>query len=311
MVPLARGLRTPVRLQCVSPAEPMFGSVVLDAAGRRRSPATMPGFHAGHPPRNKGLRYPADPPTVEEIVAVMRIAGDSLHGRRLRGLIVVLWRAGLRIDEALALREADLDRRRGSILVRRGQGGRRREIGMDDWGWQEREPWLIARVALPTGPLFCVINGRTRGRPWTNQRCTRRAATRRPQGGRVPTLRPSPAAPRPRGRDGPRRRPAHRHPTPTWAQQTSGSPRSSSRASTTPRSSRRSTRAARQWCRSAPRGPRCRARSTDGCGSRASASVPTPAGRAPAHSLADAAQRQSQSSSHAKAEVRGTVAHQF
>ena len=41
----------------------------------------MPGFHAGHPPRNKGLRYPADPPTVEEIVAVMRIAGDGLHGR--------------------------------------------------------------------------------------------------------------------------------------------------------------------------------------------------------------------------------------
>ena len=92
MVPLARGLRTPVRLQCVSPAEPMSGSVVLDAAGRRRSPATMPGFHAGHPPRNKGLRSPADPPTVEEIVAVMRIAGDGLHGRRLRGLVVVSWR---------------------------------------------------------------------------------------------------------------------------------------------------------------------------------------------------------------------------
>jgi integrase len=128
MVPLARGLRTPVRLTAVSPREPMSGSVVLDAAGRRRSPATMPGFHAGHPPRNKGLRYPADPPTVEEIVAVMRIAGDGLHGRRLRGLIVVLWRAGLRIDEALALREADLDRRRGSVLVRRGKG-RRRELG--------------------------------------------------------------------------------------------------------------------------------------------------------------------------------------
>jgi hypothetical protein len=53
----------------------MSGSVDLDAAGRRRSPATMPGFHTGHAPRNKGLRYPADPPTVEEIVAVMRIAG--------------------------------------------------------------------------------------------------------------------------------------------------------------------------------------------------------------------------------------------
>jgi site-specific recombinase XerC len=76
----------------------------------------MPGFHAGHPPRNKGLRYPADPPTVEEIVALMRIAGDGVHGRRLRGLVVVLWRAGLRIDEALELREADLDRRRAQSL---------------------------------------------------------------------------------------------------------------------------------------------------------------------------------------------------
>jgi integrase len=94
----------------------------------------MPGCHAGHPPRNKGLRYPADPPTVEESVAVMRTAGDGLHGPMLRGLIVVLWRAGLRIDGALSLREADLDRRRGSILVRRGKVGRRREIGMDDWG---------------------------------------------------------------------------------------------------------------------------------------------------------------------------------
>ena len=35
----------------------------LDAAGRRRSPATLPGYHAGRPPRNKGLDYPADPPS--------------------------------------------------------------------------------------------------------------------------------------------------------------------------------------------------------------------------------------------------------
>jgi hypothetical protein len=50
--------------------------LLLDAAGRRRSPARMPGFRAGRPPRNTGMRYPADPPTVEEIVAVMRAAGD-------------------------------------------------------------------------------------------------------------------------------------------------------------------------------------------------------------------------------------------
>jgi site-specific recombinase XerD len=90
-----------------------------------------------------------------------------MHGRRLRGLVVLLWRAGLRINEALALRVADLDRGRWSLLVRHGKGGRRREVGMDDWGWQELEPWLIERIALPIGPLFCIISGRTRGRPWT------------------------------------------------------------------------------------------------------------------------------------------------
>jgi site-specific recombinase XerD len=129
--------------------------------GRRRSPATLPDFHAGRAPRNKGIRYPADPPTVEEIVAVMRAAGDGVHGRRWRGLIVVLWRAGLRICEALALAEGDLDARRGSLLVRRGKGGRRREVGMDDWAWEQIAPWLQARVQLPVGPLLCVINGPT------------------------------------------------------------------------------------------------------------------------------------------------------
>jgi site-specific recombinase XerD len=140
----------------------------LDRAGRRRSPATMPGFHAGQAPRNKGLRFPADPPKVEEIIAVMRAAGDRPHGRRLRGLIVILWRAGLRIQEALELAEADLDQRRGALLVRRGKGGRRREVGMDSWGWDELQPWLELRIELPGGPLFCVINGRSHGRHWTS-----------------------------------------------------------------------------------------------------------------------------------------------
>jgi len=144
-----------------------MSEVLLDRAGRRRSPATLPGFHAGQAPGNKGVRYPADPPKVEEIVAVMRAAGDRPHGRRLRGLIAILWRSGLRIQEALALTEGDLDQRGGSLLVRRGKGGRRREVGMDAWGWEQLDPWLCVRCELPIGPLFCVINGTTRGRHWS------------------------------------------------------------------------------------------------------------------------------------------------
>jgi site-specific recombinase XerD len=139
----------------------------IDAAGRRRSPAAMPGFRAGKAPRNKGQRYPADPPTVDEIVAVMRQAQQSRYGCRLNGLIVVLWRAGLRINEALALTETDLDQRRGSILVRHGKNDRRREVGMDAWAWEALQPWLAERAKLPAGPLFCVIVGPTRGHVWS------------------------------------------------------------------------------------------------------------------------------------------------
>ena len=83
--------------------------------------------------RIKGMRYPADPPTVEEIVAVMRQAGTGQSASRIRALNVVLRRAGLRISEALLLTETDLDPSAGSILVR---------------------------------PLFCVINGPSAGRRW-------------------------------------------------------------------------------------------------------------------------------------------------
>jgi hypothetical protein len=65
----------------------------------------------------------------------------------------------LRIQEALALGEHDLDPRRGSLLVRSGESGRRREIGMDVWGFEQLRPWLAARVELPIGPLFCIIVG--------------------------------------------------------------------------------------------------------------------------------------------------------
>ena len=143
----------------------MDSTPLVDCTGRRRSPATLASFHQGQAPRNKGLRYPPDPPTVEEIIAVMRAAGNDPEGIRLRAVIVVLWRAGLRISEALALTESDLDAARGAVLVRRGKGGKRREVGMDVWGFEHLEPWLQIRSRLPIGALFCILRGPTRGLP--------------------------------------------------------------------------------------------------------------------------------------------------
>lgn len=141
--------------------------VLVDAAGRRRSPAAMPGYLAGRAPHNKGMQYPPDPPRAEEIILVMRQAGRDRHGLRIRALIAVLWRGGLRISEALALNETDVDEARGSLLVRHGKGDKRREAGMDAFGFEQVQAWMVQRALLPPGPLLCVIDGSTRGRRWS------------------------------------------------------------------------------------------------------------------------------------------------
>jgi len=78
------------------------------------------------------------------------IAGIDSTDRFGIGWQLPPWRAGLRISEALALAESDLDRCRGSILVRRGKGGKRREVGMDAWAWEQLAPWLELRTTMPS-----------------------------------------------------------------------------------------------------------------------------------------------------------------
>jgi integrase/recombinase XerD len=39
---------------------------------------------------------------------------------------------------------------------------------MDAWGWEQLRPWLAPRLELPVGPLCCVIDRPTRGRPWSS-----------------------------------------------------------------------------------------------------------------------------------------------
>src|SRR5207302_9408624 len=94
-------------------------------------------------------------------------AGPGRYADRTRALIAILWRAGLRISEALALSETDLDAKTGSVLVRSGKGGKRRTVGMDDWGWERVARWTEHRVQLPIGPLFWILAGLTRGRGWS------------------------------------------------------------------------------------------------------------------------------------------------
>jgi len=135
-----------------------------------------PGYHAGRPLRNKGMHYPADPPTVEEVVAVMRQTADDRHGWRVRAMIVVLWRSGLRIQDALALGEHDVDHRRGSARPQRqGRAPTRGRHGRVVPG--AAPTWLHGRAELPAGPLI-PHHRRAHPRPALVKRARRPQPTR-------------------------------------------------------------------------------------------------------------------------------------
>src|SRR5215211_1026560 len=182
--------------------DPMSESVLLDVARPPRYPViTRDACRATRASATRPIR-----PRWRRSSRPMRQTTDDRHGYRVRAMIVVLWRAGLRVHEALSLLETDLDQHRGSLLVRKGKGGRRREIGMDAWGWEQLRPWLTARAELPIGPLFCVIDGPTRGRGWSGSSVRFELHRLATHAGVRPAICAAPAAPRPRGRARPRRR---------------------------------------------------------------------------------------------------------
>jgi site-specific recombinase XerD len=83
-------------------------------------------------------------------------------GIRNRALIVVLYRAGLRINEALTLQPKDLDPSSGSIRVLFGKGGKARTVGMDAEGFAILQHWLDVRAKknVPErAPVFCMLDG--------------------------------------------------------------------------------------------------------------------------------------------------------
>jgi hypothetical protein len=72
MLALAQRVAATNTIVPVGDIEVVDAEPVLDARGRHRSPANRPGAHRGVAPANKGLRYPPDPPTVTECMAMLR-----------------------------------------------------------------------------------------------------------------------------------------------------------------------------------------------------------------------------------------------
>ena len=131
--------------------------------GRSRSPITEPGFNAGREPANKGRTYPAEVLTPDEVLALIAAASNRAPtGIRNRALIATLYRGGLRLSEALALKPADVNPDDGSITVLHGKGDRRRTIGVDPMAMGMIGRWADRREALGINgrrTLYCTLQG--------------------------------------------------------------------------------------------------------------------------------------------------------
>ncbi len=112
--------------------------------------------------QNRGERLPGEVLAADDVRALLRACNKVPTGARNRALLVVLWRGGLRIAEALALRPVDLDAAAGLVRVRRGKGGRPRHVGLDPKRSLAVDAWAGRLSALGTGgraPLFCTLRG--------------------------------------------------------------------------------------------------------------------------------------------------------
>ncbi len=107
--------------------------------------------------------------TPEEMDALLKTCSRRAPtGVRNKALLVVGYRAGLRISEALALRPSDVDLKEGHVYVRHGKGprskcGKPRKVGLDAQACAIVEQWMAVRKGLAgvkrSSPLFCTLDG--------------------------------------------------------------------------------------------------------------------------------------------------------
>lgn len=143
----------------------------------------------GRPGHNRGVQHPPQVYGPETVAAINATFTKGALGDRNRALTGVLYRAGARIGEALAINLADVDLQARTVLLKgkrppgakaRGEGPKLRTVGIDAETVLLIERWLAsrARAGVPkSAPLFCTLSGK----PWSPQavrECLKRAASK-------------------------------------------------------------------------------------------------------------------------------------
>jgi site-specific recombinase XerD len=111
---------------------------------------------------NAGMDLPAQPMTPAEVASIIgACSAKSRTGIRNRALLTLLYRSGLRISEALALRPADVNLERRSLRLLDTKSGKAQTRGFHPSADDALARWIDTRKQLGfrNGPLFCTLDG--------------------------------------------------------------------------------------------------------------------------------------------------------
>ena len=117
----------------------------------------------GQPDKVSFVSYPRCPRPLPTVLSLQEVGAliQAIRVARYQAIVMVLYGAGLRIAEALALEVSDIDGARGVIRVRHGKGDKAREAKLSP----SLYPWLRQYWARERPPLPCLFASRKTGKP--------------------------------------------------------------------------------------------------------------------------------------------------
>lgn len=98
--------------------------------------------------------------TVAECLALLATCEPSIPlGRRDATMIALLWSTGLRTQELLALRWRDVNLDDEVLLVRRGKGGKQRQLFLNQRVAEDLRKYRASLGGAEDDPVFCALAG--------------------------------------------------------------------------------------------------------------------------------------------------------
>lgn len=123
---------------------------------------------------------PIDLLTDGDIGRILDHLPETASGVRNRALLHLMWKAGLRVSEVLALRPCDVAWRDGGnarLNVRNGKGGKQRFVVLFNGANGDLRDWLELRAErfglADDAPIFCALHADALGKPLARQNVNR------------------------------------------------------------------------------------------------------------------------------------------